>query len=211
MKTVITKVPRSELRHPYIVGNRIYLRGFEKQDLSGNFFNWANDPAVTHFLFMGSKPNILENLEEWYNTMRHDSTEVLFVICDKRTNKPIGFCGMHRIEWISRSGEYRIFIGEKNYWKHGYGQEAGKLLIRYGFEKLNLNKIWLGVNADHIAGIKSYHKQGFVDEGVLRQEIYRNSKYYDAVRMSILRDEYYANLKPYWDKEIFNPAEQMPY
>lgn len=203
------KVSRSQLHHPYVVGNRVYFRGFEKKDLSGRFFNWANDPAVTHFLFMGSKPNILENLEEWYEHMRKDPTEVLFMICDKKNNQPIGFCGIHRIEWVSRTGEYRIFICEKDYWRKGIGQEAGKLLIRYGFEKLNLNKIWLGVNADHKAGIKSYHHLGFVDEGVLRKEIYRNSRYYDAVRMSILRDEYYGTLKTAWDREILNPAESF--
>jgi RimJ/RimL family protein N-acetyltransferase len=201
------QIPRSQLYHPYVVGNRIYLRGFEKKDLTGNYFNWANDPAVTHYLFMGAKPNIAENMEEWFNTMRHDASETLFVICDKQNNKVIGFCGLHRIDWIGRTAEYRIFLGEKDYWGKGIGQEAGKLLVRYGFEKLNMNKVWLGVTDENVPAVKSYEKLGFVHEGVLRQDNYRNSKYYNTVRMSILRDEYYGPLKASWDKELPNPSE----
>ena len=201
------QITRTQLYHPYVVGTRIYLRGFEKKDLSGNYFNWANDPAVTHYLFMGAKPNIFENMEEWFNTMRHDASETLFVICDKQNNKVVGFCGLHRIDWIGRTAEYRIFLGEKDYWGKGIGQEAGKLLVRYGFEKLNMNKVWLGVTDENVPAIKSYEKLGFVHEGVLRQDNYRNSKYYNTVRMSILRDEYYGQLKTPWDKELPNPSE----
>ena len=65
-------------------------------------------------------------------------------------------------------------------------------MIDYGFDKLNLNKIWLGVNSENKAAVKSYKAAGFVEEGVLRQEIYRNGRYYDATRMSILREEFHA-------------------
>jgi len=195
--------------HPFIVGNKVYLRGIEKQDLSGPFFQWANDEAVTKYLFMGIKPNILENLVDWFDEIGKSDKEVVMMVVDKKSDKVIGLCGLHEIRWVSRSAEYRVFVGEKEFWGKGYGQEITKLVVRYGFEKLNMNKIWLGVNAEHIGAVKSYEKSGFVNEGVLRQEIYRNSKYYDAVRMSILREEYYNRLKSQWDKEIPNPGEQL--
>ncbi len=52
--------------HQFLEGNRIYLRGIEKCDLQGRFLQWANDKEVTRFLFMGVFPNVLENLEEWF-------------------------------------------------------------------------------------------------------------------------------------------------
>lgn len=190
--------------HPFLVGKRIYLRGIEKRDLAGRFFQWANDKEVTHYLFMGVFPNILENLEEWFDSIRKNNNEVLFMIMDKKNNKEIGFCGFHEIRWIHRSAEYRIFIGEKKYWNQGIGQETTKLMLRYGFELLNFNRVWLGVNASHNRAINAYLKCGFVEEGLLRQEIYRNSKYYDVIRLGLLRDEYYQKYKKIWDREINN-------
>lgn len=178
--------------HPFIVGKKIYLRGLEKNDLAGNMFQWANDPDVTYYMFTGAMPNTMELLEEEYAQLLKSETDVVLAVIDKEADIHIGNVGLYSINWISRSAEFRIIIGEKEYWSKGYGTEATKLIVEYGFERLNLNKLWLGVNAEHKGAIKAYENAGFVHEGILRQEIYRNGKYYDAVRMSILRDEYLA-------------------
>ena len=47
------------------------------------------------------------------------------------------------------------------------------------------------MTADNAGAVRAYEKAGFQIEGRLRQELYRNSRYYDAIRMSVLRDEYY--------------------
>lgn len=194
--------------HPFLEANKVYLRGIEKKDLEGKFFQWANDKEVTHFLFMGSFPNILENLYDWFEQMRRSNEDVVFMIIDKAKDRELGFCGFHQIRWIHRSAEYRIFIGEKEKWGKGIGEEVTKIMLRYGFEILNFNKIWLGVNASHKRAVNLYKKCGFIEEGVLREEIYKNSKYYDAVRMSILRKEYYQNFKKEWDRQIPNIFER---
>ncbi|MCX8175513.1 MAG: GNAT family N-acetyltransferase [Candidatus Micrarchaeota archaeon] len=181
--------------HPFIVGEKVYLRGLEKKDLEGPYFQWANDPEVTKYMFMGLKPNYLELLLEEYEKSIRSNNEVVFLVVDKKTDKPIGSTGLYMINWNARSAEYRIVIGEKQYWGRGYGTEVAKLILAYAFDKLNLNKIWLGVNADNLLAVKSYENAGFVYEGKLRQEIYRNGRYYDAVRMSILREEYYSREK----------------
>ena len=176
--------------HPFIVGKNVYLRGLEKGDLKSNYFQWANDAEVTHYMEMGLKPNNFEQLEIEYNELIKSKNDIVFVIVDIKTDILIGSCGLYCINWISRKAEYRIIIGEKEYWNKGFGSEVAKLLIQYGFEKLNLNKIWLGVNSENKGAEKSYVKAGFIREGILRQEIHRNNRYYDAVRMSILREEY---------------------
>lgn len=183
--------------HPFIIGKKVYLRGIEREDLTGNYFQWANDSEVTYYMFMGAKPNTLENLEEEYEQLRKSNTDIVFAICNKKTDEHIGNTGLHRIEWISRSVEYRIIIGEKKFWGKGNGVEIAKLILQYAFDKLNMNKVWLGVNSENLSAVKSYKNAGFVEEGVLRQEIYRNGKYYDAIRMSVLREEYYANRKKF--------------
>jgi len=178
--------------HPFIEGEKIYLRGLEKSDLTGNMFQWANDPEVTHYMFMGAMPNTIEQLEEEYEQLAKSSKDVVFAIIDKKLETHIGNVGLYLINYISRAGEFRIIVGEKEYWNKGYGTEATKLTVDYGFERLNLNCIFLGVNAEHLSAIKAYENAGFVKEGAMRQMIYRNGRYYDAVRMSILREEYYS-------------------
>jgi ribosomal-protein-alanine N-acetyltransferase len=180
------------MKTPFIVGEKIYLRGLEKKDLADNLFNWSNDSEVTYYMYTGLKPSNLDMLEKEYDQLVHSDKDVVMAIVDKKTDAHIGNAGLYSINWLYRSAEFRIIIGEKKFWGKGYGTEATKLVIDYGFDKLNLNKLWLGVNADNAAAVKSYRNAGFVEEGVLRQEIYRNSKYYDAVRMSILREEFYG-------------------
>jgi len=176
----------------FIKGNKLYLRGLFKEDLRGNMFHWANDPEVTHYMYMGLRPNNLELMEEEYHQLIHSEKDVVFAIIDKKNDVHIGNAGLYAVNWVARCAEYRIVIGEKKYQNKGYGTEATKLVVRYAFDKLNLNKVFLGVNADNKAAVKAYKKAGFVQEGVLRQEIYRNGKYYDAICMSILRKEFYA-------------------
>ena len=175
---------------PFIEGEKLYLRELKKEDLRGNMFNWANDPKVTHYMFMGLRPNSIEVMEEDFDKLIRSEKDIVFSIVDVKSDAHIGNVGLYTINWVARTAEYRIVIGEKDFWSKGYGAEAAKLILDYGFNKLNLNKIWLGVNSEHKAAVKSYEKVGFIKEGVLRQEIYRNSRYYDATRMSILRKEF---------------------
>jgi len=180
------------MKTPFISGEKLYLRGLEKDDLNGNMFDWAHDSEVTHYMYMGLMPNSLDLMTEEYDRLVRSDKDVVFAIVDKKTDAHIGNVGLYAINWLYRSAEYRIVIGEKDYWNKGYGTEAAALVIDYGFNKLNLNKIWLGVNEENPGAVKSYIKAGFQKEGVLREEIYRNGKYYNAVRMSILRDEFYG-------------------
>ena len=180
------------MKKSFIAGQKLYLRGLEKDDLCGAMFNWANDSKVTYYMYMGLKPNSIELMEEEYNQLVHSDKDVVFAIVDKKTDTHIGNVGLYAINWVARSAEYRIIIGEKKYYGKGYGTEAAKLVIIYAFDKLNLNKVSLGVNAENKAAIKSYKNAGFIEDGRLRQEIYRNGRYYDAITMSILKEEFYA-------------------
>lgn len=173
----------------FLSGEKVYLRGFEREDLK-NLYEWINDIKVTHYMFMGERPAIMKRLEENWEREIASPNDVVFAIVDAKKELTIGSAGLYVINFISRHAEFRIIIGEKEYWDKGVGTEVCRLMLEYAFSKLNLNKVWLGVNADNVRAVRSYEKAGFVKEGLLRQEIYRNGRYYDAVRMSILREEF---------------------
>ena len=65
-----------------------------------------------------------------------------------------------------------------------------RLILKHGFETLNLNRIFLRVYANNPRAIRSYEKVGFVHEGTMRQSAYKDGQYIDVVFMSILRSEW---------------------
>ena len=83
-------------------------------------------------------------------------------------------------------------IGEKECWGRGYGTDALRTLVRFGFEEMNLNRIALDVYDFNERAIASYLKTGFAEEGRRRKDIYRDGRYVDVVMMSVLRAEWEA-------------------
>jgi RimJ/RimL family protein N-acetyltransferase len=104
----------------------------------------------------------------------------------------IGNIGIFNLEWPNRSAEFGIFIGDKSLWNKGYGTEAVELILKHGFETLNLNRIYLRVYSTNPRAKRSYDKAGFVTEGTLREAVYKNGKYADVHIMSVLRSEWLA-------------------
>ncbi|MCC7354303.1 MAG: GNAT family N-acetyltransferase, partial [Anaerolineae bacterium] len=96
----------------------------------------------------------------------------------------------HNIDHHNGKAEVGIFIGEKDLWDKGLGQDALRTLVDYLFQQLNLHRVDLGVYADNARGIHAYEKVGFIHEGRWRQAGFRNGHYRDLLWMSVLRDEW---------------------
>jgi RimJ/RimL family protein N-acetyltransferase len=185
---------------PFLSGRRVTLRGIMKADLA-TMATWLDDDDVTRLLFRGLRPAHAAILEEEWERESRDPSILNCAVCDRTDGAFIGTTGLFGINWIMRFGEFRVFIGDKKHWNRGVGTECAKLMVVYGMEKLNLNKVWLGVNAANVGGARAYEKAGFVREGILRQEQYRNFEYYDVIRMSILRSEYTSRREGYLDRD----------
>jgi RimJ/RimL family protein N-acetyltransferase len=185
------------MKAPFMAGDQVYVRSLVRDDLV-SMLEWINDPDVTRLLFVGITPANLELLTEQWEHEQRSRNDVVFAVCRKNSSDAfVGTTGLYGINWVMRTGEFRVFIGDKTVWNHGIGSECTKLMVVYGFEKLNLNRVWLGVNAANTGGVRAYEKAGFVREGILRQEQYRNFRYYDVIRMSVLRGDYEALREKY--------------
>ncbi|PIR89052.1 MAG: GNAT family N-acetyltransferase [Candidatus Harrisonbacteria bacterium CG10_big_fil_rev_8_21_14_0_10_40_38] len=178
------------MRNVFLSNDKISLRCFESDDVS-LITKWLNDADVTRFMFYGQKPMTEEQVGELINSQLGSDKNVVLMIDSCESPSAIGFCGLYDIHPTARKAEFRILIGDKNCWGRGYGTEVTKLLTAYGFDRLNLHKIWLGFTSENISAGKAYKKSGYTEEGILRDDIYRNGRYYDTVRMSILREEFY--------------------
>ena len=173
-----------------IYGERIRLRAAERNDVK-TFYNWVNDPEVTRYLSMYLPLSIVDE-ENWFNSMsqRPQSEKTLSIeIRNESGWKLIGNCGVFDIDTVTRSGELGIMLGEKDEWNKGYGTEAMMLLVKHCFNTLNFNRVHLRVYAENLRAKRSYEKAGFVEQGRLREAVYKHGKYDDVIVMSVLRSD----------------------
>lgn len=175
-----------------LYGKRIRLRANERNDLP-KFVEWLNDPEVRRFLSSKSMPISQAAEEHWFENMlkRPPEEHTLGIeIKDQGGWKLIGNCGLFDINWRTRSAEVGLFIGEKAFWNKGYGTEVMQLLLQHGFGTLNLNRIYLRVDAENLGGVRAYEKAGFIQEARLRQAAFREGRYGDDLIMSVLRSDW---------------------
>lgn len=177
-----------------IYGKRIRLRAVEREDIKA-FHQYVNDPEVTRGLSL-YVPMSMADEESWFNSRRDPNEKPLSIEIRKgKSWKLIGNCGIFGIEMPNHSAELGIVIGEKSEWDKGYGAEAMTLLLRHGFETLNLHRLFLRVYADNVRAVRSYEKAGFVLDGRLREAAYKFGRYDDVLIMSVLRSEWAAGKK----------------
>ena len=80
----------------------------------------------------------------------------------------------------------------REYIGRGYGTDAMRVIVGYGFREMGLHRIQLGVAPFNPAGIRAYQKAGFVEEGRQRESVLHDGRWYDEVLMSILDHEWAA-------------------
>lgn len=178
------------MKNPFRIGKRIYLRPLEPEDATA-LLPWANDDEVTRFLLLW-RPQTLADERAFIERARTHETNVTLAIALRRDDRLIGSAGFHVINLKDRTATFGIMIGDKREWGRGYGTEATQMMVDYGFDTLNLNRIDLRVTEYNPRGIGAYEKVGFIREGVLRSDTYREGRYWNTILMSILRDEWEA-------------------
>jgi len=173
-------------------GERVLLRPVKRSDIS-YFLKWFNDPEILQYvgLYLPMTEMSEEKFIEELGATRARSDVILVIeVVEGDSTKPIGSCGLHGISPKDHNAVFGIAIGEKDYWSKGYGTEAARLLIDYGFQQLNLHRISSGALAFNERSINLHKKLGFREEGRARESDFKNGKYHDHVQFGILREEW---------------------
>jgi len=153
---------------------------------------WINDPTVREYMLHRPPLNAARE-KEWIESLGKSPLEYVFGVVISQEHRLIGTTGLHRLNPVSRSASLGVCIGDRTFQGRGYGREAIQLLLKFGFEELNLNRISLSVFADNWRAIRTYQKVGFCQEGCARQAFYRNGRYQDEYLFAMLRSEWSEN------------------
>ena len=182
---------------------RLILKSFNKYSFSltkiaksmpftktNNYLKWFGDEEITKYNSHGLFPQSQKELDTYYDRCENDKSLLVFMIIEKKTNNHIGNCSLQRIDWINRSAEFAIIIGEKNCWNKGYASEACDKLFEHGFLKLGLNRIWSGTSILNKGMIKVFEKLGMRKEGTYKQGQFLNGEFHDVVIYAILKKQW---------------------
>ncbi len=166
-------------------GERIMLAPLRDED-SRTLFGWINERGDV-LLSAPYKPVHHADHVAWFDAIRSRDDVVVFGIRRLEDDVLVGSCQLHGIDPRSRSAELQIRIGVPDARGQGLGSEALELLVRYGFEDLNLRRIFLHVFATNERALRAYLAAGFVEEGRLREAAYVDGEFVDVVVMARLR------------------------
>ena len=171
-----------------INGNRIYLRPFEATDKAAVLAG-ANEPTGsrltgTHATFTE------EQITQYIQLNISGDNRFAWVICRTDDDTPVGEVVINEIDRTNRSANIRIALFDPQHYGKGYGTEAMRLAVEYGFKEGNLHRIALGVYDFNPRAVRVYEKVGFTLEGTLRDTLFWEGAYHDEYIMSILEDDW---------------------
>jgi RimJ/RimL family protein N-acetyltransferase len=175
----------------FLVGEQVSLAPLSHRH-APTLATWMNDPLVRRNLRRFRPVSLAGELYFLDGLAREPGDTVLGISAREPglpTGKLIGVCGLHGADPRHRCAELGICIGDRSAWGKGFGTEATRLLVRHGHEALRLHRIYLHVYEDNAPAIRVYEKVGFRREGVLREEHFREGRFWDTVVMSILPGE----------------------
>lgn len=156
------------------------------------FARWAMDSEYLRQLDSDPHlPNRAKKIREAIEKQQsEDPNTIEFSARTLADDKLIGFVAFDGINWQHGDTFVAIGIGDPAYRGNGYGTDAMRVMLRYGFTELNLYRIQLDAFSYNERAIKSYLKAGFIMEGRQRGMLRRNGERWDFVYMSVLRDEW---------------------
>jgi RimJ/RimL family protein N-acetyltransferase len=175
-----------------LVGERVRLRPLLEDDLP-TLARWEMDPGRSVTLMdrvaPPSEAAAKERLAKWSANEGDDLGFAIVALADPQVL--VGHIAIFGIRAKDRLATIGIAIG-REYMGQGYGSDAMRTIVSYGFRELALHRIQLSVAAFNPAGIRAYEKAGFVEEGRRREAVWHDGRWYDEILMSVLDGEWAA-------------------
>ena len=171
--------------------HRLNLRPFEESDSEATYA-YRSHPLVTRYWIV--RPEAPEEVRAFLRRAREYSqvepqTQFRFAVILKSTGQFLGGCGLDITNSAWRAGEIGYHLMPE-FWGQGYGAEAARALVQFGFETLGLHRIFAECFPINIASARVMEKAGMTREAHLRQNKYIEGHWYDTLVYAILDHEW---------------------
>ena len=177
---------------PRLETERLILEKFEHGDAQKVFDHWISDERVTDNRVNAAHKTVAETMKRVDNIVSQYEKEdfCYWAVKLKDSGELIGEIDLYDFDQATGNCEVSYSLGYQ-WWNQGYGTEALRAVIGFGFRNMNLHKIAAAHNTDNPASGRIMSKAGMVQEGIVRDMI-RNSKgqYKDCAIYGILREEF---------------------
>jgi len=170
-----------------MIGERIYLSPMNPDDYE-LYCAWLNDYEVANNLDTYYQNLSIPAEKKFLESMCAD--EHHYAIIWKDTDELIGNISLMNVNHRNQTAEVGIFIGPAEYRSQGIGAEAIRLILKYGFQTLNLHNIMLFLHSDNMRGFNCYKKVGFKEYGRRREALFKDGRHVDYIYMDILASEF---------------------
>lgn len=162
----------------------------EKQDIN-TWMHWLNDIETQAFMWPIFWNLIThENEEKYYENLNKDDKQLTFSILVLWQNKVIWNISLMNIDYQNRRCDLGVAILDINSREKWYWTDSIKLILKYAFEVLWLNKVKLKYIDINYRAKATYEKFWFKEVWRLKQENFRYGEYYDDIIMELMRDDY---------------------
>ena len=169
---------------------RVFLRALELEDHI-LMHKWRADAETNKYLagnfFYVSSEREKKSVE---HKIFDDSKDIYLGICETESQKLIGYTNINNIDLRNQKAEWGgTIIGEKGYLGKGLGKEAAKLMLRFLFDQYPIHKCFARCLEEHPVTAKLFSDLGFKQEGILRDDVFKNGEFKNILLFSILRSE----------------------
>lgn len=174
-------------------GKLVHLKAVDPQLMAEAYSRWSQNSEYWRLMSAEpSHPISVKSTNEWLKDelYRDPPGFTMFAIHTLDGDRLIGEIGFEEEELPYGETFVAIGIGEQENWGKGYGSDAMRIILRYAFTELNLQRVSLTVSEYNPRAVQSYLKVGFLEEGRLRSCEYRDGRRYDLIYMGILRGEW---------------------
>jgi RimJ/RimL family protein N-acetyltransferase len=170
-------------------GKYVKLRALEKEDLS-KLRQWRNSKFVRKTTREFRLLNMI-NQENWFESihLNNPPKEIMFGVINKK-GELIGVTGLTYIDWKNRHAEISIYLNKEKWQETKEAHDIITVITEYGFGELNMHRLWAEIFSLATENIKLFERMKFVREGVLRQKLWRDRKWWDSILYSKLSNEH---------------------
>ena len=180
---------------PFLSGERIYLRPLVESDARGACLIWLNDEEVCRWNRHCVVTYTFDDALAYVNSSNGETGRLALAIVSRKDDLHIGNISLEGINSTNRTGELTIIIGEKSFWRKGYGGEAARLLCEHAFVAMKMVRVSCGTFEGNTSMRRLAESLGMVEEGRRRRAVYKHGRHHDVIEYGLLRDEFFRRLK----------------